>query len=1172
MPTPRQIERAKKIMSDIEKRDALLANYLKGDTNRPETPFDRVIKFFLDMSGTPEADKKNTELLASISTPAGQQKMFVRFMDKVMSADLSVTYSGGDLDRMLDEEERNPGAATCAFSARSVCDSLPAALKPYGKAKDIIDNNLDAWEECCIVLSTIGLVANEIDIDSLPKTPDADKLAQLSMKDPKYAASMTDIIALISEREKANAVTAFEKLAESGVNGADIYRQHYLDANGNPLKLGAAIEALKKKENVNIVPFTREETAEQEKLLVHGEKYGARTSIGSKTPVAHFAGVSGVGASARTTKAMDSMDGQGAFYGGLEVSREIKEQLETQPVAAILNMQDNNDGTFRLSFKIPDKGRMQPTLGEQDGCRPVRENETPVFAGGEFNIRRNFNILSKALAGYMLGEDDTISYGSRAKLLEDSIDGFQKEMSTAKTADDVKRAAEAFVNVLNVNPDGDREELTGFFTAAYSNSALAARTARESIHELKRICNYSAMDGEREKLSKSQLRMLKESRADYARMVSELRRVKDMDVDAETEVPFHQNCMVFSGTVSDVIEMYNVANPDAKISHGKPIEVNLKKYAENHPEERSSDKNESTVFERHFAVAVDDIHIGDKTICLSIENSDPTYDRMLMNNGSNSAIGFFDSRDDIIKSIENDAFCLCDDEEGLDMLKYGSQYEPGIGYTPEQDGAMLVKESAGGDPLSEADKSIGADISAEYLVFMAKNEEEYINAESNPNYEPEEWAKYGGPSNEAKALLASVTGENGIKKNDTPQQRAGKLENIRMAAEAYLRTADPNFGTASGRMPIQQQRCVFLARAAYKYAAGMQNAADQKAYDRISTIESRAKAFAGRQTLSGASSFLPFAADKAANGAGFDFEKFNRMSDEEKDEYLNTPSVMDAIYEMSVLGDGADSVSRMMRSDSGIKAEQKTYDDIALKSVLFKALLEGTKLSSNSEKYMAENPGADRHAVIDGALRAGRALAALEKFPAKEKIEFRDAAGRTLDTRAAAMNIIGGEGVRAFTEKSPVIGAQFGGNGSIEPMPVVDKSKVENSLGNCVNTLSQLGKQLAKTDNIMLMTNSEEFKNIKLVLTDMSDPKKHWTDAEKTNAMPYIEKFCNDYLKNKTAELNKKGSLDARSTARVKLVTLIRDTAAGFGAPEVQAPAAHNEHDAAQAGQNGAVL
>ena len=89
---PELVKKAKELVEEMKKREKMHVDYNKklGELAKVTTPLDRVISLFYDMSGTEEADKANLEMMKSIRTREGQQRVFARFMDKIMSVDPSV--------------------------------------------------------------------------------------------------------------------------------------------------------------------------------------------------------------------------------------------------------------------------------------------------------------------------------------------------------------------------------------------------------------------------------------------------------------------------------------------------------------------------------------------------------------------------------------------------------------------------------------------------------------------------------------------------------------------------------------------------------------------------------------------------------------------------------------------------------------------------------------------------------------------------------------------------------------------------------------------------------------------------------------------------------------------------------------------------------------------------
>ena len=171
-----------------------------------------------------------------------------------------------------------------------------------------------------------------MDFDELPTVMNNTVLENIAKKTPEKAVLIPHIITIMEAKgnDQNKLSGAFEALSQKGINGTDVYKYNYFDENHNPITLYDALNALRTSKTINIESKTPEQLDEQKKMLRHVEKYGLTTGIDSRTHVASFPGVTGVGISARTAKTMDSMDGQGAFYGGLDVNSKIKEQLETQ--------------------------------------------------------------------------------------------------------------------------------------------------------------------------------------------------------------------------------------------------------------------------------------------------------------------------------------------------------------------------------------------------------------------------------------------------------------------------------------------------------------------------------------------------------------------------------------------------------------------------------------------------------------------------------------------------------------------------------------------------------------------------------------------------------------------------------------------------------------------------
>ena len=1133
---PELVKKAKALAEEMKKREKMHAEYGKKLENIT-SPLDRVVSLFFDMSGTKEADEANIELIKSIRTRDGQQKLFARFMDKIMSIDPAVFFTD-DVEKIIDAQSKNFGAAACAFAVNSIESMLPADLRPSGKAAQFIKDNKLLWENGCVVNSYINLVAN--DFDELPKKMDKNLLEKIATKQPEKAVIIPDIITIMEAKgnEKSKLSGAFAELEKRGISGTDIYKYNYYNANHEPISLFDALNDIKAEKDVVIEQMTQEQLKEQEKMLHHVEKYGVAADINSKTPVAAYPGVTGVGISARTTKTMDSMDGQGAFYGGFDVDGKIKDQLETQNVSAILNFSRNDDGTFHMSYKLPENGGAEPSY--KNGIKPAPgSDEKPLFTGGEFNIRRNVNVFSKAVAGYLMGSGDTMSYSVRVGTLDDALDRFKSGIYNADNAQEVKASVDKLVNLLNVHPDKDREELTGFLSSAYANCTFAAMMASETIHEIKRMGNYSELATEGREYSKTETRFVKASKDDFARMIADMRRMKDMDVDATTEMPFHLNSRAFASFTTDAVDMYNFTHPQAKIEHGKKISIKLDEYEKQHPEVISDAKSEIISFDEYEIFAVENIKIGDKTVCLSIENSDPPYNRILMNNGSNAAIGFYDSRDNIVNAALSDAVCYCDDIQGIANLKMNSQYTPASGYFEDSEGTFIINETPVHDPYVEAEETIGAEISVNALNHMLSATETYLEKEIDQRelYDMTEEVTYKGPSKETLDMFAAIRA---LSSEDTVEQRNEKLAQLKEASALYINKVDPNVDKKNpSHISTKEFRCLTLARAAFKFAAGSINAIEQSGYDRVINIETRAKDYCEGQSISSDSVFKDYIDSDISKRAytGLDLEKLIHMSAGERDNYLAAPAVTEALYVMSEFAGCCDKIIRTADVNDKRKAEE-----YKLKSELFKSVIEGAKCIADEKRYLFEHPGADKHNIIDRALRAERAMKFYDRLPKNENLYFKTDEGREIDTTAASERIVNGDTVRIFSEKNPFFGGKIGKDGNLEFLPVLDNSIMTDNV-KFTAVFKELAKELSGTDKLLIMTNSKEFSDLKLILNDMTDPSKKWTNANKENAMPYIVDYCDRYLGNKKKEQEKKGVLDDRSRRRVKIVSLIKETA-----------------------------
>lgn len=378
-------------------------------------------------------------------------------------------------------------------------------------------------------------------------------------------------------------------------------------------------------------------------------------------------GVFGNATPSTNSNAPEKNGNLGTFYGGLKVTQDIKEQLESQSVSNFLSFSPskNNDGTFYVQGKLPEKG--------------CDKN------GNEYSIRKNINIILKTMTNAFI-KDNAI---------------YTKDISTAifdilpKIAENPNALTNSypFENILNQLSDSEKDDFMHFINDPEMYKPLNSMLLNFD-KEMQSIVGYNYAIQNIDKYEKTDEveKYLAQSYNDYRNIINRYFQISKMDPETETRVFLPSDCTTYADTnikfMASVLRLSQkqnnqpitaTGNPptDKKTKEGSIVQSNASndytdvKKVDLNMEKMPEDSNDNAyrAFDVHACTCFE-VTVNNEKKIISLETTAPQGNKLLFQPCETKAgIGIYNDIDELYTHYVNNNMVTIDDFPLLKNLK-----------------------------------------------------------------------------------------------------------------------------------------------------------------------------------------------------------------------------------------------------------------------------------------------------------------------------------------------------------------------------------------------------------------------------------------------------------------------------------------------------------------------
>lgn len=1136
-----QHDRAKKILYNREKRTLLLRSYGEKDPTLAVpggNNFARIVTHYMDISGTREADEKNIRMIREAQSVEGRRRLFARYLKEMRAVDLSVYFSS-DIEKVLDYEEKHPSIFYMGFDSTYMIGGMTGGLALNENGKKMIEAMKPFLQQGNLGESMIQLAAEDYYVDKLPDDLTIEQGFEFYNKNSKLlsmdAHSLGWLNVIGAFNESAHKYRKFfEKLSAQNIAATDLINYDFFDESGKQMTISEALDGIATDVEFTYSPKSPEELRADENTVRDPTVYASRTPETGRTPIAGIDGVKGIGVSSVSSRAIENGTAA-SFFGGLNVTEDVKNQLIRQPAERILYFTEQPDKTFNVSFNLPDEGANSAN-------------------GSRFRIRSNVNMIAQSCANLLFDSHGNMNIGSSFLRLREAREKYAEKLE-GLGGSEWEKCAQGAMSALKI-PEGDkRDSLMSYLRADSKNVRIFTGIIRSIENEVTAMAGLQSM--EKTKLNQTEQTLLRDSSGDFNRLMHRYRHMASMDA-ADRTLDFPIDSRLAADLLGTVIAQNNACFSN------RPISFSVLTHTSKTPDAADS---EIPVNASRTALAISDLTLNGKNMVMSVEAPAVSEDKILTNNGKGCAIGFCSSVDEVEKGIalEEKTFCGAR-KEMLERRNFDV-----AGYIRKNKGGIYLNDSSANSIQTELESRTKTLITA---ADLKKRAAKLTLSSSTPGRQ------------ELKELLDAIKPLTG---NETGANRLSVMNNIKLRAKTYLDAADPKGDPEKIKgMGANEWNDIKFARGVLGYAsANVNNIMElnpngfDSPYEQLKNAERAADKFVSDL---GNIDLKAFARNTLYKRIKDDMEKgcHKKISPEklakktpgERCEYFDDVDVSLSLQTIACVSNHAETIVRDMQAMKFEGYSSRFADELRFTSEAYKTILNAAKIVVGPQEYLGEHREMNGEAVKALNVKMKRAMRGLDAFNTVKKtigdkpLAFIDRRGEKLDAKEAALSMLSGESAMIRKPGSTLECFCINADGELDPEPFIDPMSKDITRVDYRKFCAEMHKAFKATDRSYVWSNSETFDRMRDLLEVMSSPDRQLSKGQQKTAYENLERLSTAYIVKKTLEKETKGALNERSRSRLAIAHRLHAYARVLKDPEAYAARAEQQRSEKAMRQN----